>query len=81
MTADADVPVGGQLGQELQDATYPHADTAAFLQARGEHGPGSMQARSALATELRRAQSLMSTEPDEACGLIDGVVAALEDRR
>lgn len=81
MTTDRDTPVGGQLGKELQDATYPAADTSAFLRARDEHGAASPEARGHLATELRRAQSLMPTEPDEAQALIDGVVAALEDRR
>ena len=77
----SDESVSSQLGGELQRATYPQADPARFVEARDRAGAWSYEARSHLAVELRSAQALMVTAPDTASGLVDGVIAALEDRR
>lgn len=81
MTSEGrDVSVSAALGRELAAATYPTTDLGAYAQARDEHGPWSREARGHLASQLRRAKAVAADDPLEASGLVDGVVAALEDR-
>ena len=72
---DPDASVGGRLGQELQAGTYPSSDSARFLQARDKDGEWSVSARGHLASELHAAKA-----KGDWAG-VDGVIAALEDRR
>lgn len=86
MTTDpdggTDTPVSSALGQELTAATYPNAGGAKFLEARDSAGAWSEPARAALAGELRHAQALIAEGSSMSAGsLVDGVIAALEDRR
>lgn len=75
----ADVPVDSPLGRQMTSGLLPHVAVTQFVEARSEHGPWSAPARAALAAELRRAKTL--DHAGDQHRLIDGVIAALEDRR